>query len=207
MSAGMPVGGERAYVYLGQEEFTFDNWAKAVRRGNTFMSSGPLLVFQVDGHTPGDEIRLESGGGTVDIRAEANCNVPLNHLEVVLNGRVVASREDHMGSRKMAMQEKIRVPGPGWLAARCSSRLSIMASQWPLQVWAHTSPVYFSLPGQELFSVSAAAYMLKLIDGSLTWVENLATRPDPERFERIRKVFLDARARLHQRLHEHGIAH
>jgi hypothetical protein len=207
MSGGMPVGGERTYAYLGQEQFSFESWAKAVRRGNTFMTSGPLLLFQVDGHTPGDEITIDSGGATVEVQVEAKSNVPFNYLEVISNGHVVASREARDGTREMAMKEKVRVAGPGWLAARCSSRLIIANGQWPMQVCAHTSPVYFQVPGQELFSAPAATYMLTLIEGSLTWVDNLAPRPDPERFERVRRVFLDARARLHRRLHDHGIEH
>ncbi|MFQ5817952.1 MAG: hypothetical protein ACE5H2_08365, partial [Terriglobia bacterium] len=63
------------------------------------------------------------------------------------------------------------------------------------------------VPGQALVSAPAATYFLKLIDGAQTWVENLATRPDPERFARARKVFHDARAHLHRRLHDHGIHH
>jgi hypothetical protein len=49
--------------------------------------------------------------------------------------------------------------------------------------------------------------MLSQIEAAQTWVETLATRPDPERFERVRKVFTDARALLHRRLHEHGVKH
>lgn len=207
MSGGMPVGGERTYAYLGQEQFSFESWAKAVRRGNTFMTSGPLLLFQLDGHTPGDEITIDSGGATVEVQVEAKSIVPFNYLEVISNGRVVASREDRGGTREMTMKEKVRVAGPGWLAARCSSRLINATGQWPLQVCAHTSPVYFQVPGQELFSGPAVTYMLTLIEGSLTWVDNLAPRPDAERFERVRKVFHDARERLHRRLHEHGIEH
>src|SRR5207247_5481860 len=44
IGAYMPVGAKRTYAYLGQEEFTFDNWAAAVRKGNTFMTTGPLLL-------------------------------------------------------------------------------------------------------------------------------------------------------------------
>ena len=40
-----------------------------------------------------------------------------------------------------------------------------------------------------------------------SWVEGLATRPDPESLARVRKVFAEAREKLHRRLHEHGIAH
>jgi hypothetical protein len=65
---------------------------------------------------------------------------------------------------------------------------------------AHTSPVYVQASGQELFSETAAAYMLTQIDAAQTWVDTLATRPDPEQFERVRKVFADARAILQGRL-------
>jgi hypothetical protein len=207
MSGRMPVGGERTYAYLGQEPFSFASWAKAVRRGNTFMTSGPLLLFQADGHTPGDEITINSGGATVEVQVEAKSVVPFHYLQVILNGRVVASREDTGGTRELTIKEKVYVAGPGWLAARCSSRLRNETGQWPLRVCAHTSPVYFRVPEQELFSPPAASYMLALIEGSLTWVENVATRPDSERYERMRKIFLDARERLHRRLHEHGIEH
>lgn len=67
--------------------------------------------------------------------------------------------------------------------------------------------MYLRVPGQELFSAPAVAYMLTLIEGAETWVDSLATRPDAESLARVRKVFADARERLHRRLHEHGIAH
>ncbi len=206
MGAYMPAGTNRAYAYIGQEEFSFSSWAKAVRSGKTFVTSGPLLSFQADGRTPGDEIILGAGGGTVEAQANAMSFVPFHRLEIVLNGRVVATREEPMGTHEMMLKEKIRVPGPGWLAARCSSRLGPV-TRWEFKVQAHTSPVYLVVPGEELFSPQAAAYMLTLIEGSQTFVENLATRPDPERLARVRKVFEDARAQLHRRLHAHGIQH
>jgi hypothetical protein len=124
--------------------------------------------------------------------------MPVHRVEVVLNGRVVASRENREGAREITLKEHVRVPGPGWLAARCSSKVRP-------RLLAHTSPVFVQVPGQEVFSETAAAYMLTQIEAAQTWVETLATRPDPERFERIRKVFTDAHAILRRRLHEHGI--
>ena len=206
MGAYMPVGTNRAYAYIGEEEFTFGNWAKAVRSGNTFVTSGPLLLLEADGHTPGREISLPPGGGTIEVHANAQGFVPFHRLEIVLNGRVVASRDSVPGTREMSLTEKVRVQGPGWLAARCSSQLGPVTS-WEFMVQAHTSPVYLVLPGQELFSPETAAYMLALIDGSQLFVENLAIRPDPERFAATREVFEDARAVLHRRLHENDIPH
>ena len=45
MGANEAVGANRVYAHLGDAEFNFGNWAKAVRSGNTFMTTGPLLLF------------------------------------------------------------------------------------------------------------------------------------------------------------------
>jgi hypothetical protein len=207
MGANEAAGANRAYVYLGDEEFNFENWAKGVRRGNTFMTTGPLLLFSADGHSPGEEIKFRSGGGKVQVEAHAQCFFPIHRLEIVVNGRVVASRERPEGARELILKDEVQVPGPGWIAARCSSRYSSYGTgQVPAKV-AHTSPIYIVVPGQELFSPPAAGYFLTLIDGAQTWVESLATRPDPERFAKIMQLFGNARAELHRRLHQHGIEH
>ena len=206
MDATTPTGATRSYVYLGQKEFTFANWAAAVRKGNTFVTSGPLLTLQVDGHLPGDEINIQLGTATLEVHVSGKSMVPFHRIEVVVNGVVVASRESQSGSKEMVLKEKIQVTGPGWIAARCSSVLPHGA--WAFcKVQAHTSPIYLVVPGEELFSAPVASYMLTLIDGAQQWAENLATRPDPERFARVRRIFEDARSRLHHRLHEHGIKH
>ena len=206
MGAYMAVGANRTYAYLGQKEFSFANWATAIRSGNTFMTTGPLLVFRVDGHVPGEEISLGAGGGTVEVEVEARSFVPFHRVEVVLNGRVVASREENSGTRELTLKEKVQVPGVGWLAARCASKLG-PTSGGRLGVQAHTSPVYVLVPGQELFSAPAITYMLTLIEGAETWAHKLATRPEPEQFARVCQVLTDAREHLHRRLHQHGIKH
>jgi hypothetical protein len=203
MGAWIAAGTYRAYAYLGQDQFSFANWAKAVRRGNTFMTSGPLIFLHVDGQAPGDEIRLGAGGGKVEARVEVKSTVPIHRLEIILNGRVVASREDKDGTRDMQLHEAIPVSGPGWVAARCASRFSSGSAR----VAAHTSPVYLTVPGQELFSAPTAAYMLTLIDGAETWVKKLAIHPDRERLQRVLGVLTEARNRLHLRMHQHGIHH
>lgn len=200
MGAGTPVGGNRSYARLGGEPVNPANWARAVCNGNTFMTTGPLLLLEAGGRAPGQEIRLGQGGGSIEVLAQARSTRPVHRVDIVWNGRVVASRENREGAREITLKERVRVAGPGWLAARCSSKLRP-------RLLAHTSPVYVQVPGQEVFSETAAAYMLTQIEAAQTWVETLATRPDPERFERVRKVFADARAILHRRLHEHGVKH
>jgi len=203
MGALEAVGSNRTYTCLGQQEFNFANWAKAVRQGNTFMTTGPLSLFQVDGHAPGEEIKLGAGGGTVEVQVEAVGAIPFHRIEVVLNGKVVCTREDQAGVRRMVIKGKVTTPGPGWLAARCASRLGPTGGR-KFGIQAHTSPVYVTVPGQELFQPAAAAYMLTLIDGAQTWLETLATRLDPERYARILDFHREARERLKARLRKQG---
>jgi hypothetical protein len=206
MGAYMPAGANRVYAYLGQEEFNYPNFARAVRAGNTFATSGPLLMFHADGRPPGAEITLGAGGGTIEVTADAQCFVPIHRLEVIFNGKVVARQDEPAGARTIHLAEKVKVDGPGWLAARCSSQ-SGPTTSWGFKITAHTSPVYVQVPGRDLFSPEAATYFLQLIDGAQMYVETLATWPDAEAFGRIRKVYTDARAELHRRMHLHGIPH
>ena len=200
------VGGNRTYAYLGKEAFNFPNWAKAVRAGRAFATSGPLLLFQADGRMPGDEIAMRRGDAAVEVSVEATSQVPFHRLEIVHNGRVVASREEKAGTRRLAISESVKVQAPGWLAARCSSTIGpSLAARFGIA--AHTSPVYLRVAGEEQFSAPALTYLLTLVEGTQGYVEKLATRPDAERFARVLKVFAEAREHLHQRLHRHGIRH
>jgi len=206
MGAYMPVGANRTYAYVGQDQLSFANWAKAVRKGNTFCTTGPLPLLKVDGHVPGDEITIGSGGGTLQVQVQVRSIVPFHRLEVVQNGRVVASREAANGTRDLVLDERVKVDGPAWIAARCASKHG-PTTNWALGIQAHTSPVYVRTPGQELFSSAAASYMLTLVEGARTWLDTLATRPDPKRFAQVHAVFEAAKQHLHERLHKHGIRH
>jgi len=104
---------------------------------------------------------------------------------------------------EIMLHDAIRTEGAGWIAARCASRLATPG----YRIAAHTSPVYLTAQGTELFSVPVAAYMMTLIDGAEAWASQMATRPDPMQFQRILQVFKDARAHVHARMHRHGVAH
>ncbi len=206
MSAGMPVGGVRTYARLpADQEFTFESWGKAIREGRTFTTAGPLIDITVDGHAVGDEIHIPRGGGTMEVRASAECLWPLNRLEVVVNGRVVASATSAKGQRALSLNEKIDIRGSCWIAARCGSTAKVYHC-WPIHLGAHTSPVYVVADGEELFNAADASYMLTLIDGGLTYLDTLSVRYDENRHREMKAIFEKARARLTGRMHQHGSA-
>jgi len=204
MSAGMPVGGVRTYARLdGDDEFTFANWAAAVRAGRTFTTSGPLITMQVEGREVGDEMRLPAGGGTLEVAAEATSLWPIHALEIVVNGRVVAATREGKGARRLALKAAVPITRSSWIAARCGSRLRVHHC-WPMHLGAHTSPVYVAVGGAEMFSPVDAAYMLTLIDGGLTYLDTLSVRYDEERHLRMKAVFDRARREIERRLRAHA---
>lgn len=202
MSAGMPVGGVRTYAQLDPEdEFTFENWGKAVRAGRTFTTSGPLIDLRVEGRSVGDEIRM-SGPGTLEVEASCSSLWPIHRLEIVVNGRVVAATHTKRGARQLSLNERVTIERSCWLAARCGSNL-IVSHCWPIHLGAHTSPVYVICNNEELFSPSDASYMLTLIDGGLTYLNTLSVRYNEQRHREMKAILERTRKELHHRLHRH----
>lgn len=207
MSAGMPVGGVRTYAKLApDDEFSFENWGKAVRAGRTFTTSGPIIDLVVEGRQIGDEIQLPSGGGSLEVKANAECAWPIHRMEIVANGSVVASTSSAGGEKRLSISERISIECSGWVAARCSSRMQVQHC-WPIRLGAHTSPVYVTVGGQEAFNESDATYMLTLIDGGLTYLDTLSVRYDQDRHLAMKALFEQARQVVHRKMHQHGLQH
>lgn len=205
MSAGMPVGGVRTYAHLGPDEgLAFDTWARAVRAGRTFTTSGPLINMTVDGQPLGSDLRLPARGGTLEVEAVAHSVWPIHALEIVVNGQVVADTREPAGSRDLRVRHQVKLTDSAWIAARCGSRLQVNHC-WPVHLGAHTSPVYVVCGDKELFSPSDATYMLTLLDGGITYLDTLSVRYSDERHEQIKALYAQAKHHLQHRLgQQHG---
>lgn len=202
MSAGIPVGGVRTYAQIGDQEFTFENWGKAVRAGKTYTTSGPLLDFSVEGQSIGSHIQLPRGGGTLEVKASAFSTQPFNELQIVVNGKVITGETNDTGSHNLTLHTKFRLDHSSWIAARCLSRNKVWYYE-PVFMAAHTSPIYIQVDGNELFNPSDAIYMQTLLDGGLTWLDTLSIPADPSRHAKVRSVFEMAQKKLHDRQHHH----
>ena len=87
MAASALLGGIRTYAHLGDRDFTYEYWMDAVRRGNTFVTVGPLTALTVEGIEPGGQLQLPAGGGTVSVewRVES-LRVPIDAVEIIVGG-------------------------------------------------------------------------------------------------------------------------
>ena len=199
MSAGTPVGALRTYARLEPgDAFGFESWARAVRAGRTFLSSGPMIWLAVDGAEPGATLELDAAGGTVEVEARAAAPHALGTLEVVVNGSVVASR-DAAGATDVSLRASVPLDGTSWIAARCTSPFS-KRTAFPTAVGAHTSAVYAQCGERQQLDAAAARTLLVLIDGCREWVETLAVCESESERRRLAGFFVEAHAELTGRL-------
>ncbi|MDP9483817.1 MAG: CehA/McbA family metallohydrolase, partial [Chloroflexota bacterium] len=196
MSSEVPIGAVRTYGHLLTDEaLTFDAWAAAVRAGRTFVTSGPILELAVDGHEPGDVIRLGSAG-RLEVTARARAAQPvIAELELVVNGRVVAATgaaaSGATGATELSLHETVEIGAGSWIAARSRSPNQIM-SAFTTSMAAHTSPVYVEVEDAPMVpQPDDVEVVAQVIEGARTWVAELAAVTDSA--DRARMVrFFDA---------------
>ncbi|MGH9750637.1 MAG: CehA/McbA family metallohydrolase [Candidatus Polarisedimenticolia bacterium] len=157
-----PVGVDRVYVRTGARP-DHAAWLRGLRDGRTFATNGPLLGFALGGREPGDEMRLPAGGGTLDARVWLRSIVPIERLEIVGNGEVVATLPLDDEGRAAEALHRVAVRDSGWYVLRAWSPRPHhpILDIYP---YATTSPIYVSVGGRPVRSAADAAYFLKWID-------------------------------------------
>jgi hypothetical protein len=168
-------GGSRVYVQVGPE-FRYGKWIEGYKAGKSFATNGPLLDFKVNDKGPGSEIRLPLGKSTMTVKvsAEAFSIVPMDRLEVVVNGEVVESVTAAKGNRTLGIFKTIGLSKSSWVAVRVlgpSHRLVVNHSK----LFAHSSPVYCYLGGKPIASQSDASFFVGWISELIEKVERRGT--------------------------------
>ena len=158
-----PPGLARVYARTGTgEALNHRRWLGAIRAGRTFVTNAPVVEFTLGGREIGDEIRLER---SQELRAHVRLRspVPVDHLEIVGNGRVVATIP--LSGDRMSVDTAIMVrpTGSGWYVVRAWSdrpRLPVL----DLYPFASTSPIYVQIANAPVRSREDAEYFLRWID-------------------------------------------
>jgi len=147
------LGAMRTYAQvMPNQERNYVNWVAAVKAGRTFVSSGPLLKFELSAH-----------GETVMFQSHVESTSAFAKLEVLFNGNVITTAPAQaMGTRFHAtLPDEYTPVASGWFAARCIGAHG---------VFAHTSPHFVSLenkPGN--LDGEARSYLNDLVQQVQVW--------------------------------------
>jgi hypothetical protein len=203
MGAHTAVGTVRTYAHIrSRRRFTFEEWKKAIQKGNTFVTYGPLLEFSVDGKLPGENIRMTATGGTVDVVWNAaSVTVPMTSVELVVNGEIVRQKKVRTDRDQGAWS--VTLGKSSWLALLIRGKYR----DWPEMVAAHSSPVMVPVKGSPFMSAADALTILEQIEGVLAYIDTVGTRAATATYKRMRMELTAAHRALHNRMHQQGVFH
>ncbi|HEY3221215.1 MAG TPA: CehA/McbA family metallohydrolase [Gemmatimonadales bacterium] len=161
-----PPGLVRVFVRSGRT-LNHGAWLAGLKAGRTFVTNAPMLEFSVGVHAVGDQINVPRQTRVLKAVVGLRSNVPIDHLEVVGNGRVVATVP--LDSGRMTAHDTVLVPvnGSGWYVLRAYSDHAEMPVL-DLYPFASTSPIYVRVGDQPVRSTEDAGFFVR-------WIERVET--------------------------------
>ena len=177
MGDNIPVGSNRLYA-RSTGATDYDAWLAGLKKGNGFVTNGPMLTFEVEGHSSGDVAEFD-GSRKVSARATARSILPFASLEIVVNGETAAIR-NLPSSRKapdggvysLELETTMDLERSSWIAARVAEDPAIKERILPrgLTVFAHSNPVYYLRGGKPVRETFSVQYLQKYMKASIHWL-------------------------------------
>jgi TolB protein len=187
------VGMDRVYVWVATLPPTTRSWKEGLKQGRTFATNGPLIEFTLGGKRVGDELKFDDAQAAVPFTAKLRSIVPLDHLEVVCNGRVAQTLK-LAGARDSAdVTGTLPLNESGW----CLLRTSSDKAEYPVldnYVYATTSPVYVTLGSKPPHSPEDAKYFAAWIDRTIDTTSHYPDWNSPAEKEYVLKRLAEAKS-------------
>jgi hypothetical protein len=188
------AGGGRVYVHTGPK-FDYAAWLDGFRKGRSFASNGPIVSLTVDEKLPGSEISL-SAPGEVTIQASVSSQVPLDSLELIVNGRSIHS-VPMSGKESVNFAQKLRLEKSSWIALRAlGPRHRLILND--TMAFAHTSPVYVTVGGQPVRVADDIRFYREWVERLIARTEKSGRFSTPERKAEVVALFRKALSFYHQ---------
>ena len=194
MADDIPMGSNRLYAFTNGDT-TYGAWLSAIKTGHGFITNGPILTFDVDGHTSGESVDF-SGTMKVHAKVTAKSILPFATLEIIENGWVVGHKtiftSDNPpvgGIYTMNVESDLVLDKSCWIAARVAddpdNKLRILPRG--LSVFAHTNPVYFIRDGKSINEEASIIYLRKYVNGTIHWLQTNPSFENPgDRIEALK---------------------
>jgi TolB protein len=116
-----PVGLNRVYATVPVGPLKIETWLNALKQGQTFATNGSLLGLTLNEKEVGDTVQLPSTKSVVKLRAWLHSFVPVNHLQLICNGKVARDLQLSPDGQSADIEDTISgLPRMINLPTRCS---------------------------------------------------------------------------------------
>ena len=184
-------GVERNYVHI-EEPFTLQGWFDGLKQGKTFVTTGPMLEFTINGKPMGSELQLKSGDNIV-IEASASINPDIDYLdslELIEQGDVIKTvKAESADQTELSLRYETTAKHGSWFVVRAAGKEQrTFRLDWfgdgPSKI-AVSGAVYIYVDGKSFWKPSAVPSIVEALKGFMAMVINLppGTIPPPEPWE------------------------
>jgi TolB protein len=158
-----PVGLNRVYAQVPNGPLNIESWLSSLKDGHTFATNGPLLGFTLGGQPVGGELHLPPGESKVKFAGWLRSIVPIDHLEMICNGRVLRELTLNDDRESADIEDAIPLSQSGWCLLRAWSEKAEhpVLDAYP---YATTSAIYVTVAGSASKPAADAAYFIAWID-------------------------------------------
>lgn len=159
----MAIGATRVYV-KPEGKLTGENYLEALKKGKSFVSNGPQILFSVEDYEVGDVIKSKNKKASWKLKVHSP--ISYEKVEIFVNGDVVWTKKSKKGNSE-TYSGSIEIPEGGWVTARVSGS----KSEWPMMdsyIFAESSPIWFDEIGSTTpnAKIDAANKLLKILEVS-----------------------------------------
>jgi hypothetical protein len=186
-----PVGLVRVFLETGGAR-TAQALHRSLKSGRSFVSNSALLGLEIAGLRPGDSI--PRAPGRFPLRVSMRSPVPMDHLELVQNGKVIRSFKLAGDRRRHDSTGTIDLKEAGWVVLRAWNDAA-HPQVLDLYPYATTSPIYID-PTAAPAAPADAAYFVAWMDRVLQateardgWNDEDEKQATLEYLERARRKF------------------
>ena len=197
----VPLGFGRVYVHLPRAvlpleggkpggDFTYDGWVSGLDRGNSFVTTGPMLFVKLNDQVAGTTFKT-GPGHEFHLTGAAVSAVPLERIEVVVNGQV--RRSVKPANRKKdaafetAIDEKFEFDESAWLIVRCYEARDDRRVRF-----AHTSPFHIDIPGKSVRPRRAEIdFLIKRVTDELARSERILPPAALDEYREALRIYQD----------------
>ena len=147
----VPLGFGRVYVYQ-PDGFSYENWLKGLKAGQSFVTNGPMLdaVVNRSNIRPGHVFTDVKQETLFEVNGSVSSLNPIDRIEFVINGKIDhtlpgTSRQTADGSYEMLFEDSVKIDSSSWLAVRCFEKHPQKRIRF-----AHTAPWHFEVVDKPL---------------------------------------------------------
>lgn len=200
----------RVYARM-DEPLTVENWLQALRLGHSFITNGPLLDLEVNGHGLGDTVALSKADRQLRVRATAKGRRDFDRLEMIIDGEVVSSTASRPvdGHFEAVIDESLIAKKSGWLAVRtpppsvpedAQREQKTPLNEYGREIFSHTSPIYVEIDGRKHFDMDTARQLLMEMELHRDFINDTFEFADAHERAHVLQVYADGIKALQQQM-------